>query len=87
LKHIHFSKKIQLLLSLLSLYQNYKRLLLKEKTSLIKEYFFYVQLNKKEMKDIALLTWDETWVDTHHTASHQWTPPNPSDAMTEFISE
>jgi hypothetical protein len=25
-------------------------------------------------------TWDETWVDTHHTASHQWTPPNPSDA-------
>ena len=34
-----------------------KRLLLKEKTSLIKEYFFYVQLNKKEMKDIALFTW------------------------------
>ena len=32
------------------------------------------------MKDIALFTWDETWVDTHHTASHQWTPPNPSDA-------
>ena len=23
---------------------------------------------------------DETWVDTHHTASHQWTSPNPSDA-------
>jgi hypothetical protein len=23
---------------------------------------------------------DETWVDIHHTASHQWTPPNPSDA-------
>ena len=34
-----------------------KRLLLKEKTSLIKEYFVYVQLNKKEMKDIALFTW------------------------------
>ena len=23
---------------------------------------------------------DETWVETHHTAFHQWTPPNPSDA-------
>jgi hypothetical protein len=23
---------------------------------------------------------DETWVDTYHTAFHQWTPPNPSDA-------
>jgi hypothetical protein len=30
-----------------------KRLLWKEKTSLIKEYIFYVQLNKKEIKDIA----------------------------------
>jgi hypothetical protein len=34
-----------------------KRLLLKEKTSLIKEYNLYVQLNKKEMKDITLFTW------------------------------
>jgi hypothetical protein len=34
-----------------------KRLLLKEKTSLIKEYIFYVQLNKKEIKDIALFIW------------------------------
>jgi hypothetical protein len=34
-----------------------KRLLLKEKTSLINEYIFYVQLNKKEMKDITLFTW------------------------------
>jgi hypothetical protein len=34
-----------------------KRLLWKEKTSLIKEYIFYVQLNKKEIKDIALFTW------------------------------
>jgi hypothetical protein len=34
-----------------------KSLLLKEKTSLIKEYCVYVQLNKKEMKDITLLTW------------------------------
>ena len=34
-----------------------KRLLLKEKTSLIKENIVYVQLNKKEMKDITLFTW------------------------------
>jgi hypothetical protein len=55
-----------------------KRLLLKEKTSLIKDYIFYVQLKTNEGYNIVYL--DEIWVDTHHTTSHQWTPPNPSDA-------
>jgi hypothetical protein len=35
-----------------------------------------IKQKRNEGYNIAYL--DETWVDTHHTASHQWTPPNPS---------
>jgi hypothetical protein len=40
---------------------------------LIETYSFF------EKKGYNIVYLDETWVDTHHTASHQWTPPNPSD--------
>ena len=57
-----------------------KRLLLKEKTSLIKRIFFLRTIKQKRNEEYNIVCLDETWVDTHHTASHQWTPPNPSDA-------
>ena len=57
-----------------------KRLLLKKKTSLIKEYFFLRTIKQKRNEGFSIVYLDETWVDTHHTASYQWTLPNPSDA-------
>jgi hypothetical protein len=37
-------------------------------------------IKQKRNEGYNMFYLDETWVDTHHTASHQWTPPNPSDA-------
>jgi hypothetical protein len=39
--------------------------------------FKYAKINGNKT---ALVCLDGIWVDTHHTASYQWTPPNPSDA-------
>jgi hypothetical protein len=52
-----------------------KRILLKEKII-----FFLRTIKQKRKEGYNIVYLDETWVDTHHTASHQWTSPNPSDA-------
>jgi hypothetical protein len=37
-------------------------------------------IKQKRNEGYSIVYLDETWVDTHHTAPHQWTPPNPSDS-------
>jgi hypothetical protein len=49
-------------------------------SSVNKRIFFLRTIKQKRNEGYSIVYLDETWVDTHHTASHQWTPPNPSDA-------
>jgi hypothetical protein len=61
---------------------------LKEKTSLIKEYFFYVQLNKKEMKDITLFTWTKLGLIPtmqHPISGHHLTPSLNHFCISPFL--
>jgi hypothetical protein len=41
---------------------------------------FLRTIKQKRNEGYNIVYLNETWVDTHHTASYQWTPPNPSDA-------
>ena len=59
-----------------------KRLLLKEKII-----FFLRTIKQKRNEGYNIVYLDETWVDTHHTASHQLAPPNPSDARKIPLNE
>jgi hypothetical protein len=51
-------------------------LLIKSLSKLSKE----SSIKQKRNEGYNIVYLDETWVDTHHTASNQWKPPNPSDA-------
>jgi hypothetical protein len=45
-----------------------------------KRIIFLRTIKQKRNEGYNIVYLDETWVDTHHAASHQWTPPNPSNA-------
>ena len=57
-----------------------KKSLVERKDLVNKRIFFLRTIKQKRNEGYNIVYLDETWVDTHHTASHQWTPPNPSDA-------
>jgi hypothetical protein len=58
-----------------------KKALVERKDLVIKRIFFLRTIKQKRNEGYSIVYLDETWVDTHHTESHQWTPPNPSDAQ------
>lgn len=57
-----------------------KKALVERKDLVNKRIIFLRTIKQKRNEGYSIVYLDETWVDTHHTASHQWTPPNPSDA-------
>ena len=57
-----------------------KKALVERKDLVNKRIFFLRTIKQKRNEGYNIVYLNETWVDTHHTASHQWTPPNPSDA-------
>ena len=57
-----------------------KKALVERKDLVNKRIHFLRTIKQKRNEGYNIVYLDETWVDTHHTASHQWTPPNPSDA-------
>jgi hypothetical protein len=57
-----------------------RKALVKRKDLVNKRIIFLRTIKQKRNEGYNIVYLDETWVDTHHTASHQWTPPNPSDA-------
>ena len=57
-----------------------KKALVERKDLVNKRINFLRTIKQKRNQGYSIVYLDETWVDTHHTASHQWTPPNPSDA-------
>jgi hypothetical protein len=57
-----------------------KKALVERKDLVNKIIHFLRTIKQKRNEGYNIVYLDETWVDTPHTASHQWTPPNPSDA-------
>jgi hypothetical protein len=57
-----------------------KKALVERKDLVNKRIIFLRTIKQKRNEGYSIVYLDETWVDTHHTASHQWTSPNPSDA-------
>jgi hypothetical protein len=57
-----------------------KKALVERKDLVNKRINFLRTIKQKINEGYSIVYLDETWVDTHHTAYHQWTPPNPSDA-------
>ena len=57
-----------------------KKALVERKDLVNKRIFILRTIKQKRNEGYSIVYLDETSVDTHHTASHQWTPPNPSDA-------
>ena len=57
-----------------------KKALVERKDLVNKRIIFLRTIKQKRNEGYNIVYLDETWVDTHHTASHQCTPPNPSDA-------
>ena len=57
-----------------------KKSLVERKDLVNKRIFCLRTIKQKRNEGYNIGYLDETWVDIHHTASHQWTPPNPSNA-------
>jgi hypothetical protein len=57
-----------------------KMALVERKDLINKRIHFLRTLKQKRNEGYNIVYLDGIWVDTHHTASYQWTPPNPSDA-------
>ena len=57
-----------------------KKALVERKDLVNKRITFLRTIKQKREEGYNIVYLDETWVDTHHTASYQWQPPNPNDA-------
>ena len=57
-----------------------KKALVERKDLVNKRINFLRTIKQKRNQGYSIVYLDETWVDTHHRASNQWTPPNPADA-------
>jgi hypothetical protein len=58
-----------------------KKALVERKNLVNKRIIILRTIKQKRNEGYSIVYLDETWVDTQHTASHQWTPPNPSDTL------